>query len=85
MWHKGEVVDMLVDRDRARDSIHALSDPDLVELLVEEFSRRPALRPVRDDVTALLSMSPALARQRSVRSPTRPPRRCPARGSSRPC
>ncbi|QYB00324.1 hypothetical protein I1A62_04675 (plasmid) [Rhodococcus sp. USK10] len=62
---------MLVDRDRARDSIHALSDPDLVELLVEEFSRRPALRPVRDDVTALLSMSPALARQqeRAVANP----------------
>ena len=45
---------MLANRDRARDSIHALSDQDLVELLSEEFSRRPNLRPVRDDVTALL-------------------------------
>ncbi|MCJ0907136.1 hypothetical protein [Rhodococcus sp. ARC_M6] len=54
---------MLVDRDRARDSIHALSDQDLVVLLAEEFSRRPNLRPVRDDVTALLAMGPALALQ----------------------
>lgn len=62
---------MLVDRDRARDSLHALSDTDLVELLAEEFARRPTLRPVRDDVTALLSMSPALARQqeRAVANP----------------
>ncbi|MDI9913771.1 hypothetical protein [Rhodococcus sp. IEGM 1379] len=54
---------MLVDRDRVRDSIHALSDQDLVVLLAEEFSRRPNLRPVRDDVTALLAMGPALALQ----------------------
>lgn len=62
---------MLVDRDRARDSIHALSDEDLVDLLAAEISRRPNLRPVRDDVTALLAMSPALALQheRAVANP----------------
>ena len=62
---------MLVDRDRARDTIHALSDQDLLELLSEEFSRRPNLRPVRDDVTALLAMGPALALQyeRAVANP----------------
>lgn len=62
---------MLANRDRARDTIHALSDQDLVELLAEEFSRRPNLRPVRDDVTALLSMGPALALQheRAVANP----------------
>ena len=62
---------MLANRDRARDTIHALSDQDLVELLAEEFSRRPNLRPVRDDVTALLALGPALALQheRAVANP----------------
>ncbi|PTR30540.1 hypothetical protein C8K36_102391 [Rhodococcus sp. OK519] len=62
---------MLANRDRARATIHALSDQDLVELLAEEISRRPNLRPVRDDVTALLSMGPALALQheRAVANP----------------
>ncbi|MGW6693847.1 hypothetical protein ACWF62_08730 [Rhodococcus sp. NPDC054953] len=52
---------MLANKDRVRDSIHALSDEDLVELVAAEISRRPTLRPVRDDVTALLAMSPTLA------------------------
>ena len=62
---------MLANRDRARDSIHALSDQDLVDLVAEEMSRRPTLRPVRDDVTALLAMSPTLALQheRAVANP----------------
>lgn len=62
---------MLANRDRARDSIHALSDQDLVDLVAEEISRRPNLRPVRDDVTALLAMSPTLALQheRAVTNP----------------
>ncbi|MFD1813615.1 hypothetical protein [Rhodococcus gannanensis] len=62
---------MLADRDTARDSIHALSDQDLVALLSEEFARRPTLRPVRDDVTALLAMSPTLAhtQERAVANP----------------
>ncbi|CRK51244.1 conserved hypothetical protein [Rhodococcus sp. RD6.2] len=62
---------MLTNRDSARDSIHALSDQDLVALLAEEFSRRPTLRPVRDDVTALLAMSPtlALAQEHAVANP----------------
>jgi len=62
---------MPADRDRARETIHALSDDDLVGLLADEFSRRPHLRPVRDDVTALLAMSPALAlaQERAVTNP----------------
>ncbi|QSE72340.1 hypothetical protein [Rhodococcus sp. PSBB049] len=62
---------MLVDRDRVRETLHALSDHDLVDLLAEEVSRRPHLRPVRDDVTALLAMSPALvlAHERAVTNP----------------
>lgn len=54
---------MLAKRDAARDSIHALSDQDLVALVTDEIARRPNLRPVRDDVTALLAMSPTLAIQ----------------------
>lgn len=62
---------MLANHDRVRDSIHALSDDDLVELLTEEIARRPILRPVRDDVAALLAMSPALAlkHERAVTNP----------------
>lgn len=62
---------MLANRDRARDSMHALSDQDLVDLVAEEIARRPTLRPVRDDVTALLAMSPTLAqhRERAVTNP----------------
>lgn len=62
---------MLANRDHARDTIHALSDQDLVDLVAEEIARRPTLRPVRDDVTALLAMSPTLAAQheRAVANP----------------
>lgn len=62
---------MLANKDRVRDSIHALSDQDLVDLVAEEISRRPNLRPVRDDVTALLAMSPTLAlhHERAVTNP----------------
>jgi hypothetical protein len=65
------MVAMLANHDNVRDSIHSLSDEDLVDLLSEEFSRRPNLRPVRDDVAALLAMGPALALQheRAVANP----------------
>ena len=66
-----EVKPLLANHDRVRDSIHALSDQDLVDLVAEEIGRRPTLRPVRDDVTALLAMSATLAaaHERAVANP----------------
>lgn len=48
--------------DRLAESVHTLSDDDLLALVSDEVTRRPTLRLVRDDVTALLAMAPALAR-----------------------
>ncbi|MFD4366642.1 hypothetical protein [Rhodococcus sp. NPDC058521] len=66
-----EVMGMLADQENTQKALHTLSDEAFTELLAVEIDRRPSLRPVRDDLVALLSMGPALAlrQERAVSNP----------------